>query len=104
MDGVPPDPDAVLLQFAVGLEYPSLHRRLGVLEALVDWVSPAQSSEAISKPQTRALVRLVLSALCSPQYLERLWIKGLHNVIISAARSERCPAFTPMCIGNLAGE
>lgn len=85
-----------------GLEHSSLHHRLGVLDALVAWLCP-EDSEAISKPEARVLVRQLLSALCNPQYFERSWIVGLHKVIASATRSERCPTFTPMCVVNLAG-
>lgn len=86
-----------------GLEQSSLHDRLGVLNALVAWLCPKESCEAISKPEARVLVRQLLSALCNPQYFERSWIVGLHKVIASATRSERCPTFTPMCVVNLAG-
>ena len=86
-----------------GLEHSSLHHRLGVLDALVAWLCPEDSCEAISKPEARVLVRQLLSALCNPQYFERSWIVGLHKVIASATRSERCPTFTPMCVVNLAG-
>lgn len=102
------DTDATLEMFARGLEHPNLQHRLGVLEALVAWLSPSpvrvDPVEACSKPQARFLVRQLLSALCSPQYLERLWIVGLHKVLGAATRSERCPTFTPMCVVNLAGE
>ncbi|CAM9323776.1 unnamed protein product [Ectocarpus sp. 6 AP-2014] len=89
--------------FREGVEHRSLHRRLGTLEALAAWLSPHQPCEAASKPQARVLVRLLVSALCSAQYLERSWIVGLHKTISSAARSERCPTFTPMCVASLAG-
>lgn len=102
------DTDAALEKLARGMEHPNLRHRLGVLEALVAWLSPSPPQEdpceACSKPQARVLVRQLLSALCSPQYLERLWILGLHKVLGAATRSERCPTFTPMCVANLAGE
>lgn len=94
----------LLLILSDGLSCTSLHRRLGVLETLVEWLHPAQSPELISKPEARALVRLLLSSLCNPQYLERVWITGLYNAVASAAKSERCPTFTPMCAINLDGE
>ena len=96
--------DTLLLTLSDGLECTSLHRRLGVLETLVKWLCSVQSAEAISKPEARALVRLLLSSVCNPQYLERLWITSLYNAVTSAARSGRCPTFTPMCVINLAGE
>ena len=110
MDSLPvsTDTDATLSNFALGLEHPNLHHRLGVLEALVAWLSPSPSQgnpcEPFSKPQARVLIRQLLSALCSPQYLERVWVVGLHKAIRAAARSTRCPTFTPMCVLNLAGE
>lgn len=105
MSGLPDctDADAILERLSGGLELSSLHGRLGVLDALVAWLCPEESCEAISKPEARFLVRQLLSALCNPQYLERSWIVGLFKVIESATRSERCPTFTPMCVVNLAG-
>lgn len=96
--------ETLLLTLSDGLDCTSLHRRLGVLETLVKWLCPAQSAEPISKPEARALVRLLLSSLCNPQYLERLWITSLYNAVASAAKSTRCPTFTPMCVINLDGE
>lgn len=99
------DADIMLLALSQGLGHPSLHRRLGALDALGAWFGPTEYvCEAVSKPQARALVRLLLTALCNPQYLERLWIVGLGEVIAAASRSERCPMFTPTCVINLAGE
>lgn len=100
------DADVVLQELCVGLEHPSLRRRLAMLEALVAWMRPAAVSEAeaLSKPQTRAVARLLLSALCNPQYLERSWIKGLANAVALASGSVRCPTFTPICAVNLSGE
>jgi len=75
---VPTDTDTTLERFALGLEHPNFRYRLGVLEALVAWLSPSHSQEnpceACSKPQARVLVRQLLSAL------------------------------SPMCVVNLAGE
>lgn len=96
--------ECLLLTLSYGLNCSSLHRRLGALETLVEWLHPAQSPKAISKPEARALVRLLLSSLCNPQYLERVWLTGLYNGVASAAKSERCPTFTPMCAINLDGE
>lgn len=93
----------MLEKISGGLEHSSLHHRLGVLDVLVAWLCPEGSCEAISKPEARVLVRQLLSALCNPQYFERSWIVGLHKVIASATRSERCPTFTPMCVVSLAG-
>lgn len=98
------DDDNMLREFAFGVEYSSLQRRIGVLKVLVEWLHSAQSSDTISKPQTRVLVRLLLNAVCSPQYLERVWIRRLYETTASATRSQRCPAFTPMCVATLAGE
>lgn len=97
------DTDGMLERISGGLEHSSLHHRLALLDALVAWLCPEDSCEAISKPEARVLVRQLLSALCNPQYFERSWIVGLRKVIASATRSERCPTFTPMCVVNLAG-
>lgn len=106
MATMPPasDVDDVLRHFSAGLQYASLHRRLAVLQALNDWVCCGHSTDTISKPQTRVLVRLMLTSLCSPQYMERSWIQNLYNAIASATKSELCPMFTPICVVNLAGE
>lgn len=106
MATMPPkaDVDDVLRHFSAGLQCASLHRRLAVLQALNDWMCSGHSTDTISKPQTRVLVRLMLTALCSPQYMERSWIKNLYNAIASATKSELCPMFTPICVVNLAGE
>ncbi|CAM9629819.1 unnamed protein product, partial [Laminaria digitata] len=85
--------ETLLLTLSDGLNCTSLHGRLGVLENLVEWLCPAQSADAISKPEARTLVRLLLSSLCNPQYLERLWITSLYDAVASATRSERCPTF-----------
>lgn len=99
------DADTALEVCSDGLEHSSLHRRLGVLDSLGAWLCATEHCrEAVSKPQARILVRLLLNALCNPQYLERLWIVGLYKVIASATGSERCPMFTPICVVNLAGE
>lgn len=101
------DDNATLQKYALGFEHPSLHRRLAALGALVDWLCPAgqlSESEPFSKPDTRFLVRHLLSAICNPQYLERLWIKGLHDALASATTSGRCSMFTPICVINLSGE
>lgn len=98
------DADTMLQVLSNGLGHPNLHGRLSVLEALGAWLcATEQTCEAVSKPQARILVRLLLSALCNPQYLERLWIVGLNEVIAVATRSERCRMFTPICVVNLAG-
>lgn len=99
------DADTMLQGLSEGLEHPSLHRRLGVLSDLGAWLCATEHvREAASKPQARVLVRLLLTTLCNPQYLERVWIVGLNKAIAAATRSERCPMFTPICVVNLAGE
>lgn len=98
------DADDVLRHCAVSVENASLQRRTVLLATLGEWLSAARPSDAITKPQTRALVRLLLSAVCNPQYLERLWIRGLYSTIVAATRSELCPSFAQMGVMNLAGE
>lgn len=105
LEALAAEADATLLVYSKGLNHSSLHRRIDVLNDLAEWLRSApQSAEPISKPQTRVLVRLLLRAICNPQYLERSWIKGLYNAIASATKSERCPMFTPVCVVNLSGE
>lgn len=86
----PTDIDAMLRGLSEGLEYSSLHRRLAAL------ASSQECWKAMSKPQTRVLVRMILKALCNPQYLERSWIVSLYKAL----------AFLPpaMCVVHLGGE
>lgn len=97
--------DAMLQGLSERLEHPSLHRRMGVLGDLGAWLCATEHvGEVVSKPQARVLVRLLLTALCNPQYLERVWIVGLNKAIAAGTKSPRCPMFTPICVVNLAGE
>lgn len=100
------DIETVLWELRVGFESLCLKRRLEVLTAFVDFIGAPVSSgiEPVSKPQTRYLVRLLLSALCNPQFLERPWIKGLYDAVGHAAKSMRCPTFNVICGTNLAGK
>lgn len=96
--------DGLLRDCWTDFEHPSLHRRLRLLLTLVHHISSAAELDPISNQETKVLVRLLLSAVCNPQYLERLWLKGLDDLIASATRSKRCPTFTPMCATRIAGE
>ncbi|CAN0109074.1 unnamed protein product, partial [Scytosiphon promiscuus] len=84
-----PDIDSILAGSSQDLQHSSLHRRLASL------ASVQECCQAMSKPQTRVLARLILSSLCSPQYLERPWIMSLFTVL----------SFLPpaMCVVNLGG-
>lgn len=100
------DTETVLWELRVGFESLCLKSRLEVLEAFFDFIGGPVSSgiEPLSKPQTRYLVRLLLSTLYSPHFLERSWIKGLYNAVGRAAKSMRCPMFTMICGTSLAGK
>lgn len=90
MSGSTDSTDEMLQELSEALEHSSLHRRLAAV------ASAQEYCQVMPKPQARVLVRLILSALCSPQYLERLWIVRLYKVLMLLP-----PA---MCVVNLAGE